>query len=99
MSDNAVKLVVLICEEALESIILPEILAAGAKGYTVCDARGSGSRGVRDARWMSANVRIEALCSEAAARRIFEVVETRYSDNYALVIYMHDVSVIRGRKF
>ncbi len=97
--DNAVKLVVLICEEALEHVILPEILGAGAKGYTVCDARGSGSHGVRDARWMSSNVRIETLCSEPVARRILEIVETRYSENYALVIYTHDVAVIRGRKF
>ena len=100
MSDNAVKLVVLICEEALESIVLPELLAAGAKGYTVIDARGRGNRGVRDARWpASANVRIEALCSEPVARRILQMVHTKYSDNYGLVIYMVDAVVIRGDKF
>ncbi|MDH5537945.1 MAG: transcriptional regulator [Rhizobacter sp.] len=99
MSDNQTKLVVLICEEALEPIVLPEFLAAGAKGYTVCDARGCGTRGVRDARWLSANVRIEALCREPVARRIMEMIETRYSDNYGLVIYTVDATVIRGDKF
>lgn len=95
-----IKLVVLICEEALEQLVGPDIIAAGAKGYTVCDARGRGNRGVRDASWLlSSNVRIEVLCSEAAAWRIVDVVETKYSANYGLVSYVHDVAGPRADKF
>jgi len=94
------KLVVIVCEEALEPILLPELLKAGAKGYTVCDARGRGNRGVRDARWLlSSNVRIELLCNEAVARAVMEMVDTKYCDNYGLVMYMHDVEASRSEKF
>lgn len=97
---GVVKLLVLVCEEALEPLIAPEILAAGAKGYTVCDARGRGNRGVRDARWsLSSNIRIEVLCAEPAARRLLEVVDRQFCDNYGLVIYMHDVEASRADKF
>lgn len=95
-----IKLVVVICEEALEPVIQPELLAAGAKGYSVCEARGRGARGERDARWsLSANIRIEVLCSDAAAERIMAMVDSKFSANYGLVVYVHDVDVLRADKF
>ena len=97
---NPTKLVVLVCEEALEAIVAPDLLAAGVKGYTVCEARGRGSRGVQDGRWLlSSNVRIEILCREDVARRIVEMIVTRYSDNFGLVVYMLDVETRRSDKF
>lgn len=91
---------VLVCEEALEAIIAPDLLAAGAKGYTVCEARGRGARGVQDARWLlSANVRMEILCQEDVAQRLVEMIVTKYSDNFGLVVYMLDVETSRGNKF
>jgi hypothetical protein len=96
MSDPArlydLKVVVLICEEALENLVCVDILAAGAKGYTVSTVRGRGNRGVRDAGWLlSSNVRFEIMCSEDAALRFIDVVEQKYARHYGLVIYMHDV--------
>lgn len=100
MSENRTKLVVLICEEALENIVLPELLAAGVKGYTICDARGRGNRGVRDARWLlSSNVRIEMLCNEPMAQHIRTMVEAKYCANYGLLIYIVDADVNRPDKF
>lgn len=94
------KLVVIICEEALEPLLGPELLAAGAKGYSVSDARGRGNRGVRDARWsLSSNVRIEVLCNEQAAMRIMESVDAKYCQHYGLVMYVHDVSAPRADKY
>lgn len=92
--------VVLICEEAIESLVGKDIIAAGAKGYTVAEVRGRGNRGVRDAQWMlSSNVRIEVLCSEAAALRILQTVEGKYSQNYGLVAFTHPVMGPRADKF
>ncbi len=94
------KLVVLICEEALEALVVPDLLGAGAKGYTVCEARGRGARGVQDGRWLlTSNVRIEVLCHEDVAQRIMEMVFSKYSDNYGLVIYTLDVQTSRSHKF
>ena len=97
---NRIKLVVVVCEEALEAIIAPDLLEAGARGYTVCEARGRGTRGVRDGRWLlSANVRIEILCQADVAERIVAMVVTKYSDNFGLVVYMLDVQTSRRDKF
>ena len=100
MSLGPVKLVVLVCEKALERVVQPELLALGARGYTVCEASGRGNRGERDGRWsLSSNVRIEILCEEALAMRLIDMVETRYSANYGLVIYMVDAMASRADKF
>ena len=99
MSLNPTKLVVLICEEAMESSVAPDLMAAGAKGYTVCEARGRGARGVRDARWLSANVRIEILCQEDVAQRLVDMLVAKYSENFGLVVYVQDALTFRSNKF
>lgn len=96
MNDDArlagMKMLVLICEEALEDLVSVDIMASGAKGYTVSTVRGRGNRGVRDARWLlSSNVRFEVMCSEDAALRIIGIVEQKYARNFGLIAYMHDV--------
>lgn len=95
-----IQYVVLICEEAIESLIGKDIIACGAKGYTVTEVRGRGNRGVRDAQWMlSSNIRIEILCSPDAAQRIIQTVEHKYSQNYGLVAFTHPVMGPRADKF
>lgn len=95
-----IRLVVVICEEALEPVIQPELLAAGARGYTVCEVGGRGARGERDARWsLSANIRIEVLCNAEVAGRILSTVYDKFSANYGLVVYAMDVEVLRAGKF
>ena len=99
-SKSRTKVVVLVCEEELETIVLPEMLAAGAKGYTITEARGCGNRGVRDARWLlSSNVRIEAVCNAAVAKAIIALVEEKYANNYGLVIYASDIEVLQPDKY
>ncbi len=94
------KLLTLICEASLEATLTRELVRAGARGYTASDARGSGSRGTRDALWgATSNVRIEILCDEAVAARIMEMVEAKYSADYGIVMYLADVEVRRASKF
>lgn len=94
------KLVTIICEADLESKLGADITHLGAHGYTVTAARGRGAHGVRDASWgPSANVRIEVICEAAVAEQIAAHVRFSYSENYALVLYMMDVEVLRADKF
>jgi len=94
------KCVILVCEEALEQLVGEDIIAAGAKGYTVSSVRGRGNRGVRDAQWnLSGNIRFEILCQEAAAWRLVERIESKYSLHYGLVIFVQDVQGTRADKY
>ena len=94
------KLLTVISESALEDTLIGEIEALGAHGYTVTEARGKGGRGKRDAAWSpQGNIRLEVLCSEATALAISQRLRERYYDNYSMVLYLSDVSVMRPDKF
>ena len=100
MEPNQRKLLTIVTEALLESGITAALNELGASGYTIVDARGRGRRGVRDAGWESSgNIRVEVLCDEALAKSIAESLRDRFYDDYAMVLYISDVTVLRPDKF
>jgi len=94
------KIVTIVTEAILEQDICELLRRLGATGYTVTDARGAGSRGVRNAGWQSSsNVRIEVLCNPGLAEKIAVQVQDLYYENYAMVLFTADISVLRPNKF
>ena len=94
------KLVTIITEAVLEGELCDFLADLGASGYTVTNARGSGSRGVRSAGWSaSSNVRIEVVCSEELASEIAKQVSERYYADYAMILFESDIHVLRPDKF
>ena len=100
MPDIDRKLLTIITEALLESELCETIDKMGATGYTVTNARGSGSRGVRDAGWASSgNIRVEVVCSKELSDAIAEFLRSKFYDNYAMIIFESDVRVLRSDKF
>lgn len=94
------KLLTIITEAALESLLTKELVGLGAHGYTITDARGKGDRGIRNAGWeASSNIRIEVVCDAATAERIAGHLREQYYVNYAMILYLTDVEVLRPQKF
>lgn len=94
------KLLTIVTEALIESSLTTDLKRLGAGGYTIVDARGSGSRGIRDAGWSSSgNIRIEVVCDPALARRIADHLRENYYRDYAMILYVSDVSVLRPEKF
>ena len=94
------KLVTIITEAVLEGELCDFLADLGASGYTVTNARGSGSRGVRSAGWSaSSNVRIEVVCSDELAAKIAQQVSERYYADYAMILFESDIHVLRPDKF
>ena len=61
-------LLTVICEAALEHKLEADLKTLGAPGWTLSDARGSGSRGVRSAGWdTDGNIRLEVICNRELA--------------------------------
>ncbi len=94
------KVLTIITEAALERDLGEEIERLGAHGYTIADVRGKGHRGIRNAGWdLSANIRIEVVCTEDTAHAIAAALKERYYDNYAMILFIGDVEVLRPEKF
>ena len=100
MSDVNCKLLTIVTEALLESELTGRLLELGASGFTVTDARGSGHRGVRSSEWKAGgNIRIEVLCREEIADKITGVMQAEYYENFAMILYVSDVLVLRPEKF
>lgn len=87
-------------EATLEHVLIKDMDRQGIRGYTISDARGKGSRGVRDAAWdESRNVRIEIICARHQAEAILAHLQERYYSNYAMVACLSEVEILRPEKF
>lgn len=100
MSIENATLVTIYTESVLESRLINDIERLGATGYTITNARGRGSRGVRSGAWeANSNIRVEVLCGETLATELMAYMRKTYYDNYAMVMYRAGVEVLRPSKF
>ena len=100
MTAHTRTLLTVICEAALEKKLLADLENLGAPGWTLSDARGRGSRGVRSAGWdTEGNIRLEVIGSRELAERIASHLQARYYANYAMVATLSEVEVLRPERF
>ena len=100
MHTEKVKLLTIITEASLERELARELERLGAHGHTIADVRGKGARGERNAGLdLTANIRLEVVCSAQTADAIATALRERYYDHYAMIIFIADVDVLRPQKF
>ena len=93
------KLLTVVCERALEPRLIKDLLALGAKGYTVTDAHGTGPRNQRNADLEGGNIRLEVVTDDAILSRIIERLQADYFPNYAISVWVTDVEVLRHERY
>lgn len=100
MNFHTRKLLTVVTEAAVEGPLVRDVERLGAHGYTVTDARGKGHRGTRSAGWeASANIRLEVVCDDSTAQSIAAHLRDHYYEDYAMVLFIGDVDVLRPEKF
>jgi hypothetical protein len=92
-------LVTVVAEAVVEHRLVRDVTACGAHGWTICDARGQGSRGVRAEEFEGANIRLETLVSAEVADRLLEVLARDYFPRYAVVAWTTPAHVVRPAKY
>lgn len=93
-------LLTVITEATIEHTLLRDLERLGVRGYTISDARGRGSRGVRNAEWKeAANIRIEVICPRLQAESVLDHIQKRYYADFAMVAFLADVEILRPDKF
>ncbi|MDT8367760.1 MAG: hypothetical protein RQ745_01030 [Longimicrobiales bacterium] len=92
-------LVTLVVEPVLEDHVTRDLLELGATGFTVMEARGRGTRGIRTGDIPGHNVRIETVVAKSVAERILTRVQEKWFEQYAVIAWAHPVKVVRGDKY
>lgn len=92
--EGPAKLVSIVTEAAVETLLLREIEAMGIDGYTITDVRGRGTRGRRSGSWdASASIRVDVVCAPVRAEALALRVKERFAPGYALFIFICDAWV------
>ncbi len=91
--------VTIVAERLLKDKIVKLTRSHGATGYTLAFVDGEGSRGVRASDWEGRNVQIEVIVSAEIADAILEGLATKYFENFAVIAWLTEVTVLRGDKF
>jgi hypothetical protein len=85
-------LLVIVSEALLEDLLIEEITALGVRGYTITEARGSGTHGVRRGKWTAGgNIRIEVIGDAELCARIVARLQTTYERDYGLLMFTSPV--------
>ena len=93
------KLLTVVCEGALESRLIKDLLSLGAKGYTVTDAHGTGPRNQRNADLEGGNIRLEVVTDETTLEKIVQKLQSDYFPSYAVSLWVADVEVMREDRY
>ncbi len=99
MQTVSLKLVTLVAETVLADPLSRDLTRLGAKGFTITEVRGEGSRHLRSGEIPGQNVKIESVVSASVADKIVDHVSREYFPNYAVIVYVTDVAVVRGEKY
>ena len=99
MQTTSLKLVTIVTERILEDRLLRKVQELGAKGYTLTQVTGNGSRGVRSSEWVGPDTQIQTLVNKEVASAIVEYVSENYFEHYAVIVYVQDADVVRGQKY
>ncbi len=89
----------MIAESVLKERLVHDLRSVGARGYTLTDAEGEGSRQRRVGEILGANIRIESIVSPEVADRLLQLISNEYFDRFAVIAYLSTVSVVRGEKY
>ncbi len=93
------KLLTIICEPVLSTQILTMGEDLGATGFTVTEVKGQGSGEKSRGEIPDLKIKIEIVVNPDLAKRFMESLAESYFQNYSVITYAIDVSVIRPEKF
>ncbi len=95
-----VKLLTITCEILAQKNIIEILKKHDITGYTTFEVEGNGARGLRGQGLKNEkNVKVEVIMREDKLSDIVEEISRTMFANFALVLYVSDVSVVRTEKF
>ena len=90
------KKVVIVAERLLKEGIIEILHDGGSTGHTITACESEDSKGNNVSDWEGRNVQIETLVEPEAAEKILKIIGARYLQNYSIIAYSSDVTVLRS---
>ncbi|MGY5141090.1 MAG: P-II family nitrogen regulator [Candidatus Nitrosopumilus sp. Bin_571-38] len=95
-----VKLLTITCEILAQKNIIEILNKHEINAYTTYEVDGNGARGIRGQGFKNEkNVKVEVILREEKLQDIVEEISRTMFANFAIIVYVSDVSVVRTEKF
>ena len=95
-----VKLLTITCEILAQKNIIEILNNHKITGYTTYEVDGNGARGLRGQGFKNEkNVKVEVILREEKISDVVEEISRTLFANFAIVLYVSDVGVVRIEKF
>ncbi len=95
-----VKLLTITCEILAQKEIIEILKKHHITGYTTYEVDGNGAKGLRGQGFKNEkNVKVEVVLREEKLQDIVEEISRTMFSNFAIILYVSDVSVVRTEKF
>ena len=95
-----VKLLTITCEILAQKNILEILNKHEVSGYTTYEVDGNGARGIRGQGLKNEkNVKVEIILREEKLQTVVEEISRTMFADFAIVLYVSDVGVVRTEKF
>jgi nitrogen regulatory protein PII len=95
-----VKLLTITCEILAQKNIIEILKKHEITGYTSYEVDGNGARGLRgQGLQIEKNVKVEVIMREEKLSDVIEEISRTLFTDFAIVLYVSDVGVVRTEKF
>jgi nitrogen regulatory protein PII len=95
-----VKLLTVTCEILAQKNVIDILIKHNISGYTTYEVDGNGARGLRGQGLQNEkNVKVEVIMQEDKIQDVTEEIARTLFTNYAIVLYVSDIGVLRSEKF
>ena len=95
-----VKLLTITCEILAQKNIIEILNKHEITGYTTYEVDGNGARGIRGQGLKNEkNVKVEIIIREEKLQSVVEEISRTLFANFAIVLYVSDIEVVRTEKF
>jgi nitrogen regulatory protein PII len=95
-----VKLLTITCEILAQKNIIEILKKHEITGYTSYEVDGNGARGLRGQGLQTEkNVKVEVIMREEKLSDVIEEISRTLFANFAIVLYVSDIGVVRTEKF
>jgi len=95
-----VKLLTVTCELLAKKQIIEILKKYKITGYTTYEVDGNGAKGLRaQGLTHEKNVKVEVVLREETLQDIVEEISRTLFSNFAIILYVSDISVVRTEKF
>jgi nitrogen regulatory protein P-II 2 len=99
MSLVPLKLITIVAEKFLKDQMVQKVLELGATGCSYHPTEGKGLREARHDDAFSENFQMKVVCPPEVADSILAYIAEHYFEHYAIVAWVSDVQVMRGKHF